>query len=61
MRLTGIGAYLLMTHAKTKGSNRVPLHRNFAKLLDEALRREPMSSFFSKLTLCLFEPQCKFR
>ena len=32
-----------MTHAKTKGSNRVKLHREFAELLDEELRRRGTS------------------
>ncbi|PSS30844.1 suppressor of gene silencing like protein [Actinidia chinensis var. chinensis] len=37
------GLQPLMTHAKTKGSNRVKLHREFAELLDEELRRRGTS------------------
>lgn len=34
----------LITHAKTKGSNRVKLHRELAKLLEEELQRRGTSS-----------------
>jgi len=37
------GLQPLMTHAKTKGSQRVKLHRDFAELLDEELRRRGTS------------------
>ncbi|KAE9444909.1 hypothetical protein C3L33_23193, partial [Rhododendron williamsianum] len=37
------GLQPLMTHAKTKGSKRVKLHRGFAELLDEELRRRGTS------------------
>ncbi|KAE9456158.1 hypothetical protein C3L33_11948, partial [Rhododendron williamsianum] len=37
------GLQPLMTHAKTKGSKRVKLHRDFAELLDEELRRRGTS------------------
>ncbi|XP_061376109.1 protein SUPPRESSOR OF GENE SILENCING 3 [Gastrolobium bilobum] len=37
------GLQPLMTHAKTKGSNRVKIHRELAELLDEELRRRGTS------------------
>ncbi|MED6192007.1 Protein SUPPRESSOR OF GENE SILENCING [Stylosanthes scabra] len=37
------GLQPLMTHAKTKGSKRVKIHREFADLLDEELRRRGTS------------------
>lgn len=37
------GQQPLMTHARTKGSKRVKLHREFAQLLDEELRRRGAS------------------
>ncbi|CAM8901148.1 unnamed protein product [Rhodiola kirilowii] len=39
------GLQPLMTHAKTKGSKRVKLHREFADLLDEELARRGTSAY----------------
>ncbi|KAK6923649.1 Zinc finger-XS domain [Dillenia turbinata] len=39
------GLQPLMTHAKTKGSKRVKLHRELAELLDEELHRRGTSAF----------------
>lgn len=58
------GLQPLITHAKTKGSTRVKMHRELAKLLDEELRKRgtsavPAGEMFGKWEGLLFEEKDK--